>query len=254
METTLFDEQFPHLRSSPIVESVIQWTARSLFAPQNLDWQTPFKDRLPEFPTSFPTHWQSIETMIVSDGSAQQSVNRPWTGLRLESDDKKWIVQADYQGVVLSRLHPYCGWDEFASLSLKVWEAYRSCAEPTEIQRLSIRSINQIDIDSFENVRFYLQHPPECLDNAELPAIGFMYQSLHCIPHEPYQVNVVRTIPPKSTGVYEIPKLIVDIDSMTTEPNLDLDSSQSHLLALKWLKDKTFFNLITQEAIRKFSL
>jgi uncharacterized protein (TIGR04255 family) len=80
-----------------------------------------------------------------------------------------------------------------------------------------------------------------------------MYQSLHKIPNHPYQVNVVRTIPPKNQDLNEIPKIIIDLDSMTTEPNLELDSSPSHLLALKWLKDKTFFNLITNEAIREFS-
>jgi len=37
------------------------------------------------------------------------------------------------------------------------------------------------------------------------------------------------------------------------EPHLELDSSPAHLHALKWLKDKTFFNLITQTAIQEFS-
>jgi uncharacterized protein (TIGR04255 family) len=248
-----FDESFLHLASSPIAESVVQWTARSSYGPQDLAWQSRFKELLPNFPVSFPTHSQSIETMIVEDGSTHQTVNRPWLGLRLESEDKKWIVQTDYQGVVLSRLRPYCGWDEFVSQGLKVWDAYRECAEPSEIQRLSVRSINVIEVNSFDAVRDYLQHPPECLDNADLPASGFMYQSLHRIPNHPYQVNVVRTIPPKNHDKIGTPALIVDIDSMTSESHLKLDSSPNHLLALKWLKDKTFFSLITPDALHEFS-
>ena len=253
MNQSPFDESFPNLASSPIVESVVQWTARSSFGSQDLAWQSRFKELMADFPSSFPIHSQSIETMIVNDGNTQQTVNRPWIGLRLESEDKKWIVQTDYQGVVLSRLRPYCGWDEFVSQGLKVWKAYRECAEPCEIQRLSVRSINVIEIKSFDDVRAYLRHPPECLDNADLPASGFMYQSLHRIPNHPYQVNVVRTIPPSNLNPSGAAPLIIDIDAMTAESHLELDSSPSHLLALKWLKDKTFFNLITPEAREEFS-
>lgn len=252
MKQQQFEEDFPHLPSSPIVESVIQWTARSSFGSHEQAWQGSFKEQLTEFPSSFPIHSQSIETMIVADGSTQQTVNRPWSGLRLESADKKWIVQADYQGVVLSRLRPYCGWEEFVAHGLRVWDAYRTSAEPIEIQRLSVRAINVIEVKSFEQVRDHLQHPPECLDNADLPASGFMYQSLHRMPGFPYQVNVVRTIPPKGHEQNGTQPLIVDIDAMTTEAHLELGSSPAHLRALKWLKDKTFFSLITPSAIDEF--
>ena len=157
----------------------MQWTARSAFGSHEQAWQDVFQERLKEFPTVFPIQSQSIETMIVTDGSTHQTENRPWAGLRLESADKKWIVKTDYQGVVLSRLRPYCGWEEFVAQGLKVWEAYRMCAEPIEIQRLSVRAINVIEVESFRQVRDFLQHPPECLDDADLPASGFMYQSLH---------------------------------------------------------------------------
>ena len=231
----------------------MQWTARSAFGSHEQAWQDVFQERLKEFPTVFPIQSQSIETMIVTDGSTHQTENRPWAGLRLECADKKWIVKTDYQGVVLSRLRPYCGWEEFVAQGLKVWEAYRMCAEPIEIQRLSVRAINVIEVESFRQVRDFLQHPPECLDDADLPASGFMYQSLHRMLRLPYQVNVVRTIPPKNHGASGNETLIVDIDAMTTEPHLELDSSPSHLHALKWLKDKTFFSLITPSAMNEFS-
>jgi uncharacterized protein (TIGR04255 family) len=127
------------------------------------------------------------------------------------------------------------------------------CAEPIEIQRLSVRAINVIEVESLKQVRDFLQHLPECLDDADLPASGFMYQSLHRMPRFPYQVNVVRTIPPKSHDPSSNETLIVDMDAMTMEPHLELDSSPSHLHALKWLKDKTFFSLITPTAINEFS-
>ena len=252
MNPQLFEETFEHLPSSPIVESIIQWTARASVAANDTTWHSRFAQLLPEFPKAQPLHWQSIETMIDSDGSSQQTVNRPWIGLRLESQDSRWIVQADWQGVVLSRLCPYIGWTEFSTLGIKVWGSFLDCTHPTEIQKLGVRSINQISIESFGDVRYYLKHPPECLDDAELPANGFMYQSLHRIPNQPYQVNVLRTIPPKNLGAPVAPSLIVDIDAMTTEGHLDVGSSQEHFRALKWVKDKTFFNLMTEEAIEKF--
>jgi uncharacterized protein (TIGR04255 family) len=72
------------------------------------------------------------------------------------------------------------------------------------------------------------------------------------MPRFPYQVNVVRTIPPKSHEQASTQSLIVDIDAMTTGPHLELDSSPGHLRALKWLKDKTFFSLITPAAKEEF--
>jgi hypothetical protein len=89
MKQKQFEEDFPHLPSSPIVESVIQWTARSAFGSHEQAWQDVFKERLKDFPTVFPIQSQSIETMIVPDVSTHQTVNRPWAGLRLESADKK---------------------------------------------------------------------------------------------------------------------------------------------------------------------
>ena len=79
-----------------------------------------------------------------------------------------------------------------------------------------------------------------------------MYQSLHRIPNHPYQVNVIRTIPLNNLGTTVPSSLIVDIDAMTTDGHLELGSSQDHFRALKWMKDKTFFNLMTEEAIVKF--
>ena len=252
MNPQLFDETFEHLPSSPIVESVIQWTARASVAANETSWHSRFAQLLPEFPKAQPLHWQSIETMIGTDGSSQQTVNRPWTGLRLESEDSRWIIQADWQGLILSRLSPYIGWTEFSTLGLKVWGSFLECTNPAEIQKLGVRSINQIRIESFDDVRNCLKHPPECLDDAELPASGFMYQSSHRIPNHPYQVNVIRTIPPNNLGTTVPSSLIVDIDAMTTDGHLELGSSQDHFRALKWMKDKTFFNLMTEEAIVKF--
>lgn len=252
MKNDLFNESFEQLTSSPIVESVIQWTARASVAANDTSWHSRFAQLLPEFPKIQPLHWQSIETMIDSDGSSQQTVNYPWIGLRLESEDSKWIVQADWQGVVLSRLCPYVGWTEFSTLGIKVWSSFLECTRPAEIQKLGVRSINQIPVKSFDDVRYYLKHPPECLDDAELPAMGFMYQSLHRIPNHPYQVNVMRTIPPKNLGTPVPPSLIVDIDAMTTDGHLAVGSSHGHFKALKWIKDKTFFNLMTEQAIEKF--
>jgi len=252
MKNDPFEESFEQLTSSPIVESVIQWTARAGYAANDTSWHIHFTETLPQLPKVQTQHWQSMETMIGSDGTSQQTVNRPWIGLRLESDDCKWIVQADWQGVVLSRLSPYVGWEEFSALGLKVWEAYLEFAKPSEIQKLGVRSINQIRIESFDDVSSYLKHPPECLDDAELPANGFMYQSLHRIPNHPYQVNVTRTIPPTGLGTSSPPDLIVDIDAMTTDGHLGVGSSLEHFRVLKWVKDKAFFNLMTDQALEKF--
>ncbi len=250
MKNDLFDESFEQLTSSPIVESVIQWTAR--VEKNDTSWHSRFAQLLPEFPIVQPLRWQSFETMINSDGSSQKNENRPWIGLRLESEDSKWIVQADWQGVVLSRLCPYVGWTEFSTLGIKVWRSFLECTHPKEIQRLGFRSIHQIAIESFYDVRNYLKHSPECLNDAELPALGFMYQSLHRIPNHPYQVNVMRTIPSKNLGTPVPPSLIVDIDAITSDEHLVVDSSQHHFSALKWIQDKTFFNLMTEQAIEKF--
>ena len=252
MKNDLFDESFEQLTASPIVESVIQWTARASFAANDTSWHSHFAEILWQLPKVQTQHWQSIETMIGSDGTSQQTVNRPWIGLRLESDDGKWIVQVDWQGVVLSRLSPYVGWAEFSELGLKAWEAYLEFAKPSEIQKLGVRSINQIPLDSFDDVSIYLKHPPECLDDAELPANGFMYQSSHQIPNHPYQVNVNRTIPHTGLGTSSPPNLIVDIDAMTTDRHLEVDSSLEHFRVLKWVKDKAFFNLMTEQALEKF--
>ena len=53
-------------------------------------------------------------------------------------------------------------------------------------------------------------------------------------------------------GTSSPPDLIVDIDAMTTDRHLEVGSSLEHFRVLKWVKDKAFFNLMTEQALEKF--
>ena len=81
----------------------------------------------------------------------------------------------------------------------------------------------------------------------------FVHQSLHDVPGQPYQINVVQTVQAPMPKPSEQWGLILDIDVGTTDAlSCDDGALQDHLTRMHWLKNKAFFSLVTKKAIESF--
>jgi uncharacterized protein (TIGR04255 family) len=256
MSSSLFNfdlnERFPRLAKAPIVEAVIHWQARgqNVFDPNVLD--SKLVQHFPGYTTRKPLHqieWTAFVSGI-SDAPLVQH-KKGWEGVRLESDDQKYIIQFKRDGLIFSRTNGYDRWEPFTTAAKEAWHAYLEIAAPLEVQRLGVRYINQISTATTENLTDVLREPPTC--PSELPLKEFVYQSTFAVPGLPFGVRVIKVMQPSMPELQKSSGLFLDIDVYTTKAiSTDPAELETALTQMRALKNKVFFTLLTEQAIQSF--
>jgi uncharacterized protein (TIGR04255 family) len=246
-------ETFEHLPHAPIVEAVIHWRARAEKPQPPDDFKQSLQARLPGYSDPKAQHKVQMEATVVP-GAAGSMVHRAqWIGWRFESADKLHVAQFSRDGFAFSRLAPYEDWDRFTAEARRLWQVYREIAEPTEIQRLGVRVINVIEPVELDCLDEVLVLPPKSPAALPLEVAEFTHQTTFNVPSYPYQLNLIQTIRPPSSGQARDAGLILDLDVFTTQPQSADDQEVDRRLAeMRWLKDKAFFSCLTPEAVRRF--
>ena len=85
--------------------------------------------------------------------------------------------------------------------------------------------------------------------NLALKRESFFYQDSYTVPNHPYGVNWVCTQHSQANQQF----ILVDIDVFISKV-IDIEESRliNHLNKIRWLKNKIFFNSITDIALEKF--
>lgn len=259
MSSALFtldlSESFQHLARAPIVEAVIHWRARAQKQLESDTLNAVLADRLPQYPVREPIHDQLVEMMATFSGGGDSSSvrqKRDWHGLRLKSNDGSYVVQFKRDGLIFSRNRNYANWEEFTAAAKEVWHAYVDVAAPVEIERLGVRFINQLPAATGETLHQYLREPPTCPSN--LPLKEFVYQSTFSVPSHPFGIRVIKVMQPSMPDVQQSSGLFVDIDVFSTKA-IPIESAalDSAFVQMRWLKNKVFFTLLTDAAVKSFS-
>ena len=246
-------ESFPLLSRAPIVEAVIGVTARAEAAWDEAAISEQFKQRLPEYPDVQSQREIHYELKQVADAPPEQTVrDMGWRGLRCESADKLHIAQFNRDGFSFSRLKPYQSWGQFSQEGMRLLGLYREVARPSDIHRLGLRFINRVEFSQGEaKLEDFLENPPKAPRGMAIPLEGFLHHNTLSVPGQPYGINVVQTVQPAQGGDASW-GVILDIDVFTTEPIVNLNSIESHLTKMRWLKNKVFFGSVTAQTLEVF--
>jgi uncharacterized protein (TIGR04255 family) len=246
------NESFPRLARAPIVEAVIHWQARAQNSLEREALLDRLAARLPHYTSREPL--QQFELMaMVTDKEDEPVVQhtRGWQGFRLKSDDGTHVVVFKADGLVFSRTQGYDHWEPFVKSAKDAWRAFVEIAAPVDIQRLGVRFINHIATATPENLREYLRDPPTCPSN--LPLKEFVYESTFMVPGYPFGVRVIKVMQPSMPELQQSTGLFIDLgvysaNAISNEgPELDQALTQ-----MRWLKNKVFFTLLTDRAIKSF--
>jgi uncharacterized protein (TIGR04255 family) len=245
-------EGFPKLPRAPIVEAVIHWRARSEKKLKRDELRQQLVEKLPDYPTVKIQHELHVESALGPDG-AEVSRRDEWHGFRLETKDGRYIAQFTRNGFVFSRVAPYEDWDRFAAEARRLWQIHVDLTEPAEIERLGVRFINRIVQDDIATLGEGLTLPPRAPTRMALPIGEFLHRTLFDVPGHPYRVHVIQTSQPPAPPETERLSLILDIDVFTTQATqLDDNVLETRLKEMRWLKNKAFYSLLTEETIRLF--
>jgi uncharacterized protein (TIGR04255 family) len=248
------NEAFQRLSRPPIVEAVIHWQARAQNPLEQDALRKTLATKLPQYPQAAPMQRYGLMATLSAEDetSVVQHQRKGFLGLRLTSDDGRYIVQFIRDGLVFSRTKSYDHWEPFAEAAKQAWQVFLEVAAPEETQRLGVRFINHIATATPATLGNYLREPPTCPSN--LPLREFVYQSTFDVPGHPFGVRVIKVLQPSMPELPQSSGLFLDIDVFSTtaipsEPG-PLDEA---LEKMRWLKNKVFFTLLTEVALQSFA-
>lgn len=135
---------------------------------------------------------------------------------------------------------------------MRLWELHNEVARPSDIHRLGLRFINLVRFSQDEaKLEDFLENPPKPPRGMDVPFEGFL--------HRQYAVGAGATLwyqcnpdGAACTGKRCFLGVILDIDVFTTEPIVNLNSIESHLIKMRWLKNKVFFGSVTAHTLELF--
>jgi uncharacterized protein (TIGR04255 family) len=245
------NEPFTRLSRAPIVEAVINWQARAQKWPNPQALDAALAERFPQFATRTPI--QHIQmTATVSGEDASSAVRKGPRGIRLKSDDGRYVILFSRDGLVFSRTKDYEHWGPFRDAAEEAWRVYLDIAAPVETQRLSVRFINHIAAATPAMLQDYLREPPTCPANLSLKE--FVYQSTFDVPGHPFGVRVIKVLQPSIPELPQSSGLFLDIDVFSTIAIANEPSRlEEALTQMRWLKNKVFFSLLTKSAVGSFT-
>ncbi|MBV9491093.1 MAG: TIGR04255 family protein, partial [Verrucomicrobia bacterium] len=188
-------ERFPHLLKAPIVEAVLQISARASTA-----WTE--DTVVPQVREAFPPG-----TQVISEQSAEQQFNLmrgvglehlkhsvSWQGVVIPKGERPEVIRFTRDFFSFSRLAPYEGWDPFFKRALELLVVYLRIASPHTAQRIGLRFINRIEISAGLPIEDYFSNFPKDTTGLDLPLTGFLHLDTFTAASLPYAINVGRTV------------------------------------------------------------
>jgi len=156
--------------------------------------------------------------------------------------------------LAVNHLAPYTQWQPFRDEALRLWNVFVELASPPEVQRLGVRYINLLSVESIDEVNRLLSQPVTFPGTLDLPVDQFIHQTKFDIPDRDYGLNLIQTIQPTLANADHRLNLIVDIDVSTTSDKVDdwENDLESILAEMRWIKNKAFFGVFKEPTIRKF--
>ena len=123
---------------------------------------------------------------MVPGPQASASASSTPTGFLFRSADKKQIYQSRLDGFTMSCLAPYGRWEEFCSEGRRLWDIYRSVAQPSKVVRAAVRYINRINIPlPVNDFGDYLRTVPQVSSDLPQGLSGYFMQLM--LPPARYQ-------------------------------------------------------------------
>lgn len=238
-------KEFPHLPRAPIVEAVIQWQATGTKDVLESHLRSHLEGAFPDYEIA-PQH--SLEAAFEgSDKGMELRQRSSWQGFRLtrlSDGNPQFVCQFRQDGIVVSRLAPYEGWNQFLPEAIRFWKTFTEIREPKSIARLSTRYISQMPVRSMVEIADLLNVVTDPLKVFGVSSDTFFHQDTVKLGNLPYIINVRTALQPTPKSEISDKSLIVDVDVSTAEGPTDESEMELTLKELQHLKNKVFFGLM----------
>lgn len=175
--------------------------------------------------------------------AAKQSV----VGFSLESEDRRQIFQARFDGFTFSRLRPYGNWSELRDEAKRLWRLYYSAVKPERITRVAVRYVNRIDIPAQTfDFKDYFRTAPEVSSALSQDLSDFFMRLQFPQPDFGGLLTLTQAVAPVSHT--EMNSVILDLDVFKAGAAMTSDDEAWELLeTLRSRKNEYFEGSITDK-------
>jgi uncharacterized protein (TIGR04255 family) len=248
--------EYPNLSKAPVAEAVIEVRVR-MAGPVADGSYLAFRDRLKgKLPKAQNIRFVMAHLHFDSAEAVKNDLAHSLIGVRLDSEDGKWVVQAKSDGLTVSRMAPYAKWDVLIAELQELWPEYVQVFQPEAIVRLGVRYINKIALPGSDHVDLdtVLTVGPKI--PAQLPQNLSQFLTRVVLPIEGEGIVLVisQTLQPEPTdATAPLGHVLLDIDA-SCEESMAVESPDmwQRLSTLRDVKNMAFFGSLTEPTWRRF--
>ncbi len=160
--------------------------------------------------------------------------------------------QARVNGFTFSKLRPYQSWKPFRNEAKELWDIYTEVANPANVRRLGLRTINSLDLPlPFDDFKEYILTTPEVAPNIPAGLSQFFMQLV--IPQSGGETAVITSaLQPQQPNSATV-TVILDIDIYVEQDFLPAsDAIWERFESLRRIRNDIFFNSLTEKAKELF--
>jgi uncharacterized protein (TIGR04255 family) len=170
-------------------------------------------------------------------------------GLRMHSQDERYVAQCQLNGFTLSRLPPYEDWSRLLGETRRTWTRYVELLEPQRVTRVATRFINNLRLPMEPGTSFqtYLNKVVDVPEDAPQAVEAFFQRFQLADVQSGARVILTAALDAK-TRAQTVP-VILDVDAfMSTDVDPAGPEVWGILDRLHDLKNQCFFGTITERA------
>lgn len=245
------NNSWPNLKNPPVIMAIFQLRFEKGAIPitDYLKYERELQHSLPKRKDNIEANIDIPNTIAIGISKIESTSNARLTSYTFFSENQKIKLLLGGDVITLSDENKYEGWDNFNGLINKYLSILSPLLEQYTVRRLSIRFINRFVFDSFDNPTEYIK---TTISSTEKNGFSF--------PVMKYGFNIMLQIPEKNAYSIvnqniETPSInnyfyIFDIDVLE-KINLifDIQSIMSNLNELRNIKNKIFFDNLTDKTI-----
>lgn len=240
--------KFPTLEHAPVVEAVVEWRAEPTVTLAFAELRATLEQSFPDASIQPLRHVHA--TIAGGENGVQVSDTSEQTGCRIVCEDGRIVCQIRSNGVAVSRLEPYTGWDEFLPRAAPFLKLFLDHFKPTHYSRLGVRSISRITVDAGEGVADVIKGAARPWKDFGLVSTSLFHQDTLRWPGTAFGVRLVRAMEPGEPG--DIRVLFLDID-ISLEETVQLDEADHQIEEMRYLKNCVFFSTV-KNAEKRFGV
>lgn len=191
-----------------------------------------------------------VEVENIEAEDIKVNTQQTFANCRITSEDETDIVILSQQKLVVARLAPYPGWNEFYKRFVSAKKIWKQILKTQTIIRVGVRYVNRIDIPLEKTkqieIEDYLNFYPKDAIFKEVPMTNYLIQIEKKTPNPLWFMTITSTQHPPP--LVKTISLLLDIDVFrTSEIPLKEEGLQSILEEAHILKNTIFEDCITDK-------